>query len=186
MISTAAVNNVRCLLQNCYKFWLNLQQHILEGIKVLLEELSTLCGCQWSGKHYFISMSFLIHFLIHNFTCHTNRRCFLEYFATFRPARILSHGYEEASSLFIPCAEFPNPGITLGVYFQTSLNLHSTNPFWIHHTPLNKSEKQQLPLGTAALSCRWQLHRLQWNYLRFGLTKESKLLLWATELHMSN
>lgn len=79
----------------------------------------------------------------------------------------LSHGCEEASSLFTPCAEFPNPGITLGVYFQTSLNLHFTNPFWIHHKPLNKSEKQQLLLATAALSCRWQLHRLQWNFLRF-------------------
>lgn len=27
MISYAAVNNVRCLLRNSYKFWLNLQQH---------------------------------------------------------------------------------------------------------------------------------------------------------------
>lgn len=40
MISSAAVNNVRCLLRNSYKFWLNLHQHILECINVLLEELS--------------------------------------------------------------------------------------------------------------------------------------------------
>lgn len=51
---------------------------------------------------------------------------------------------------------------------------------------MNKSEKQQLPLAAAAMSCRWQLHRLQWNDLRFGLTKESKLLLWAPELHINN
>lgn len=73
----------------------------------------------------------------------------------------------------------------MGVYFQASPNLHFTNPFWIYHTPLNKREKQQLALETAALSCRWQLHRLQWNYLRFGLTRESKQLLWATELYIN-
>lgn len=114
----------------------------------------------------------LIQLLIHNFTCHTNRRCFKKYFVTFKilclPEFSETWLWGSLFPLYSLC-RIPLPRYHTGVYFQTSLNLHFTNPFWITTHLRTKVRSSDYPLqlqlwvaGGSSTNCSGITSDLDW------------------------
>lgn len=127
----------------------------------------------------------LIQFLICNFTCHTNRRCFLECFATFRPARILwVMAVRKPLPSLLPVQNSPTQ-VSHWVYifkllWTYTLQTHFgfTTNLWTKVRSSNYSLQLQLWVaGGSSTDC---------SGISSDLTNDSKLLLWATKLHMNN
>lgn len=73
MINSAAVNNVRCLLRNSYKFWLNLQPHTyLNASKYSWKDFQLCVGVSGLGNAILYQCLDLTQLLIHKLTSHAN------------------------------------------------------------------------------------------------------------------